>query len=103
MKAIRVILCKVNQEPVVREIEPTLSSLQSLVGGWLERFPCRDGVSIWCNEEGRLLNLPPNRAGFYGDFFIARHDDVGNITSVTDSDIAKVGAKLVPAPREYLA
>ena len=44
-------------------LEDTLEALQKAVGGHLERiFPWRDPVALICNEEGKLRQLPLNRA-----------------------------------------
>jgi hypothetical protein len=40
------------------EIEPTLATMQSLVGGLIEAVPGHPNV--WCNEEGRIHKLPIN-------------------------------------------
>lgn len=40
-------------------IKPTLEIVQSLVGGLIQMVPGHDNV--WCNEEGLMLRLPPNR------------------------------------------
>ena len=55
-------------EPVTFRVagkEVTLEFLQALVGGYIERVPCRQSFErkkavIWCNEEGALLPLAPN-------------------------------------------
>lgn len=37
-----------------------LDTLQQLVGGWIEYVPTEQDVTLYCNEEGKLQNLPPN-------------------------------------------
>ena len=65
----------------MREIEPTLESMQSQVGGMIEEYmPFDDDAAIVCNEEGKMMGLPLNRAVkdedgrvmdiICGDFFI---------------------------------
>lgn len=51
-----------NQEVCLLEKSNLLSELQRLVGGSIERVPLfgRDDESLIINEEGLLLNLPPN-------------------------------------------
>jgi len=46
----------------VEELEgkPTLEQLQKIVGGLIEYVPIHDGGYMYCNEEGKLLGLPPN-------------------------------------------
>lgn len=51
--------------PCVKTIPDGLESLQKIVGGSIEAvYPFEDPVGIICNEEGKLLNLPLNRALF---------------------------------------
>ena len=66
----RLILCKPGQEPTIVEVEELdLDTMQGLVGGRdgsdrcdvIQCVPLGNGVEMWFNEEGRLLNLPFNR------------------------------------------
>ena len=79
---IRVILCKPNVRAQVVEIGESLEAMQTAVGGWIEEYmPFEDEVAIVCNEEGKVSQLPLNRAItdedgklldiIAGDFFIA--------------------------------
>ena len=79
---IRVILCKPNERAKVVEIGESLEAMQTAVGGWIEEYmPFEDEVAIVCNEEGKVSQLPLNRAItdedgqlldiIAGDFFIA--------------------------------
>lgn len=54
-----------NEAPVMCNIKNELAELQSIVGGCIEvTQPFADNVVVICNEEGKLLGLPENRA-FY--------------------------------------
>ena len=49
--------------PQVLEIEHALNTMQELVGGTIEAiYPFEDTVALVCNDEGKLLGLPLNRA-----------------------------------------
>lgn len=49
--------------PETIDIDPTLETLQNLVDGYIEcYYPFEDDVCIICNEEGKILGLPLNRA-----------------------------------------
>lgn len=37
-----------------------LSILQEVVGGWVQPVDIADDMTLWCNEEGKLLGLPMN-------------------------------------------
>ena len=62
-KTMRVLAVEPGKRPVVREIETGLEALQKAVGGLIEAvYPFEEPVAIVCNEEGKLLELPLNRA-----------------------------------------
>lgn len=49
-------------QPYQKTIPNTLEAMQKLVGGHIEAvYPFDDPVALVCNEEGKLLNLQPNR------------------------------------------
>ena len=60
-KTITALLVPADQALPVRTIEiaPTLDTLQSLVGGYLEAVT-RDRVAAYLNEEGKYLGVPTN-------------------------------------------
>ena len=61
----KVLLIKPRQQPIITEIDGSLKSMQSLVGGTIQTiYPFEDPVALICNDEGRLLHLPPNRMLF---------------------------------------
>ena len=89
---IRVVVCKVGQEPAIAEIEETLPAIQDLVGGFIEVCNIGKNLALVCNEEAAIRGLPPNRCGILGDFFFMRHDPEGDGTSLTDNDIEEIVA-----------
>ena len=42
------------------EIDNDLKALQEYVGGYIETFTISHNVTVICNEEGRILDLPYN-------------------------------------------
>ena len=51
------------KKPVKMELEGTLKSMQTFVGGTIQAvYPFDDPVAIVCNEEGKLLGMEYNRA-----------------------------------------
>ena len=52
-------LIKVNGETETIE-DISLKSLQTLVGGFIEMYPCLDGKLMIMNEEGRLVGYKYN-------------------------------------------
>ena len=60
---IAVLVVEPGKEPYVKEIDSGLESLQHEVGGYIEAiYPYEDPVALVCNEEGKLEDLPLNRA-----------------------------------------
>ena len=48
---------------MVQDVGSDLESMQKIVGGSIEAiYPFDEPVALICNEEGKLLNLPLNRA-----------------------------------------
>ena len=59
----KVLLINPGVAPQVREIEHSLKVMQELVDGHIEAvYPFDDTVALVCNDEGKLLGLPLNRA-----------------------------------------
>ena len=57
--AMKVLLVAPNTEPRAVEIDGSLASMQSLVGGLIEAvYPFSDPVALICNDEGKLTGLP---------------------------------------------
>ena len=79
------------------DLDNTLEAMQKFVGGLIECITLSDTgseVTLVCNDEGKLLELPPNRMLWGGaDYlagsgFIAGTDSEGNMTSLTAEEIA---------------
>ena len=70
----QVIIVEPRKKPEVREIGDSLESMQEIVGGLIEAvYPFDEPVALIANEEGKLLNLPLNRA---------LRDDEGNVYDI---------------------
>ena len=64
----KVVIVEPQKKPEVREIGDSLESMQQIVGGLIEAvYPFDEPVALICNEEGKRLNLPLNRALRDGD------------------------------------
>lgn len=92
-KKIRILYKEIGKEPQIMFIDNTLEAKQKLVGGLIEVVPY-DDVLIICNEEGKILNMPPNLVFEYdyiaGNCFVIG-DDYKNadFKSLTDEEILK--------------
>ena len=70
----QVIVVEPKKKPMVQDIDSDLKSMQKIVGGTIEAvYPFDEPVALICNEEGKLLNLPLNRA---------LRDDEGNVYDI---------------------
>ena len=59
----QVVIVEPKKKPIVQDIDAGLESMQKIVGGPIEAvYPFDEPVALICNEEGKLLNLPLNRA-----------------------------------------
>lgn len=95
--------------PYMKEISKDLDALQKEVGGDIQAiYPYEDMVAIICNDEGKLLGLPLNRALYMdeemydiiaGDFFICGIVD-GDIISLSD-ELAKKYYEQFKAPETF--
>jgi len=101
---LRVVVCRVDQEPVIEEIDPGLDAMQAIVGGYVERIVLGGepafghGIDLWCDEEFLLKGYRPNRLinhrqGIHGDFFIAAHDGEGETIGLTEAEAEEWLAK----------
>lgn len=62
-KTIKVVSVPIGKQAFVKEIDRGLKSLQTEVGGYIQAiYPFSDEVALICNDEGKLMNLPLNRA-----------------------------------------
>jgi hypothetical protein len=43
--------------------DDTLKKLQGAVGGWVQAIDLQENLTLWCNEEGKLIGLTPNVIG----------------------------------------
>ena len=58
-----VLLIEPGKKPRKAEIDGSLAGMQEAVGGYIQViFPFDDPVALVCNEEGKMLGLPLNRA-----------------------------------------
>lgn len=59
----KVLMIEPGKKPRTAEIDGSLEGMQKVVGGYIQAiYPFEDPVALICNEEGKLLELPFNRA-----------------------------------------
>ena len=93
---LKVLLVKPNELPKEISIKNTLKAKQEVLGGYIEYVSMRDyeDIAIICNEGGKILGLPPNRAIdndiIVGNFLIVGDDaQIGEDRSLTKKQIEK--------------
>ena len=70
----QVVVVEPKKKPIVQDIDSGLESMQKIVSGLIEAvYPFDEPVALICNEDGKLLNLPLNRA---------LRDDKGNVYDI---------------------
>ena len=94
----RILVVEPTKDPYVKEIDSSLESMQSIVGGYIQTVEPFDdpNVLLVCNEDGKIIGLPENRflrnsAGHpydivHGTFFLAQSNGE-NFCSLTDEQI----------------
>jgi hypothetical protein len=85
------------ERPEICYLENKLESLQKAVSigadyvGLIEIIDLDERTCIVCNEEGKLINLMPNRRIgddiICGVFYVTGQNDEGDLTSLTDEQI----------------
>ncbi len=102
----KVLLVEPHKAPQAIELDGSLASMQRIVGGTIQvLYPFEDAVVPICNDDGKVLGLPLNRALFdevtgkmydiiAGAFLIcAAPLDRDNFTSLTEEQLAKYAEK----------
>ena len=98
----RILQIEPHRPPYPLEIDGTLAEMKKLVGGTIQAvYPFTDDIALICNDEGKLLGLPLNRALYHpetdelydiiaGTFFLCgAPPDADHFTSLTDSQLEK--------------
>ena len=110
----RILLIEPERPPAVREIDGSLYSMQTLVGGTIQAlYPFEDEVALICNDDGKCLDLPLNRALYLpesgqlydiiaGTFFLCgAPKDSESFASLTDAQMHRYQQRFA-APEYYV-
>ena len=96
-----VLMIKPGKAPCRMELGHSLAEMQKAVGGSIQiLYPFEDPVALVCNDEGKLLDLPANRALrdksgavydiVWGDFFLCGAPaDSDTLASLTEEQISR--------------
>ena len=97
----RILVVEPGHVPYEKDIPSTLEAMQEIVSGTIQAvYPFPEAVALICNDEGKLLGLPLNRAlrddngSIYdvvaGTFFLCGAPaDAEDFASLTDEEIQK--------------
>ena len=108
----QILMVEPERRPELREIDGSLKSMQSIVGGLIQpMYPFDDSVALVCNDEGKVMNLPLNRSLrdedgqiydiVYGTFFLCGTPaDSDHFTSLTPEQIEQY-QKLFHTPEMF--
>ena len=96
---IRILYKEIGKAPKMMTIDNTLKAKQKLVGGLIEVVQYDENVVLVCNEEGKLLNMPPNLIFDYdyiaGNCFVIGYDyKRGDFRSLSFKEIEKYTKEL---------
>ena len=58
----RILLVEPGKKPIEKEINGSLESMQEAVGGLIQAVYPFEEIALVCNDEGKLMGLPLNRA-----------------------------------------
>lgn len=106
----KVLFVEPGKAPAEKEIARTLDAMQEMVGGTVQAiYPFDDPVALLCNDDGKLLGLPMNRALhessdiICGPFaIVGAPPGANNFTSLTEEQIQKY-TKRFHSPEQFLA
>lgn len=82
------------------DLPNTLEALQAAVGGSIEVVPLTTSLCVICNEESKLLGLPPvaampeRRDVLCGPLVICRTTPDGEFTGAEEEDLYTIGEHL---------
>ena len=59
----QIVIVEPQKKPTVQNIDDGLEAMQKIVGGTIQAiYPFEEAIALICNDEGKFLNLPLNRA-----------------------------------------
>ena len=110
-KVIKVLKVAPKEKPMVVELANNLDSLQKAVSigmegqGLIEIIELDVSICILCNEEGKLLNLEPNRRLgrdiLCGVFYVTGQNRCGDLCSLSPAAIEKYSQRFAE-PEDFL-
>lgn len=109
----QVVIVEPQKKPTVQNIDDGLEAMQKIVGGTIQViYPFAEPIALICNDEGKFLNLPLNRALrdnagcvydiVAGTFFLcAAPPDSDNFASLTEEQ-TQTCLKRFAVPEQFI-
>ena len=109
----QVVIVEPKKKPTVQNINDGLEAMQKIVGGTIQAiYPFEEAIALICNDEGKFLNLPLNRALrdnagcvydiVAGTFFLcAAPTDKDNFASLTEEQV-QTCLKCFAVPEQFI-
>ena len=109
----QVVIVEPKKKPTVQNIDDGLEAMQKIVGGTIQAiYPFDEPIALICNDEGKSLNLPLNRALrdnagcvydiVAGTFFLcAAPTDKDNFASLTEEQ-TQTCLKRFAVPEQFI-
>lgn len=109
----QVVIVEPRKKPMVQNIDGGLDAMQEIVGGTIQAiYPFEEPIALICNDEGKFLNLPLNRAlrditGYVydivaGTFFLcAAPADSDRFASLTEEQV-QTYLKRFAVPEQFI-
>ena len=107
-KIIKVLKVAPREKPEIVELTNNLDSLQKAVSigmegqGLIEIIELDSGTCVLCNEEGKILNLEPNRRLGHdilcGVFYVTGQTKAGDLASLSAAGIEKYSKMFEEVP-----
>ena len=61
MDTIKTLVIEPLRRPELRDIDLSITAIGKTIGGYAEPLPLDRRTTLWCDEEGAIKNLKPNR------------------------------------------
>ena len=109
----QIVIVEPRKKPTVQNIDDGLEAMQKIVGGTIQAiYPFEEAIALICNDEGKFLNLPLNRALrdstgcvydiVAGTFFLcAAPPDSDNFASLTEEQ-TQTCLKRFAVPEQFI-
>lgn len=106
----KVIICRVGEEPVIEDINHSLENMQVIVNGQFDCISLADDIDLWCNDEFLYNGSTPNRfvktlyggeISINGTFFLASSNEDGETIGLNNQQLDEWMERVGNFPRMF--